>query len=329
MNRVALTALCLLMFSAGAYSQIVDKTEEKVKDKSERRVDQKIDDGIDKGLDAIEGLFSKKKKKDKEQEVDETAASNEESQESSSASAMDESRNNALMSMMGGGEVDVPDAFHFDHRILLHIENYSGKGNLESDEYVTMFLQEDGQNFGMQVENDGVAQYIIYNIQEGQMLTLINSEGQKMGMSMNLNEEMLASMKESSEAEADTETSQAADIRFRKTGNSKEISGFQCDEYIVEGEDMEPHEKTTVWMTTETDTDWMKALMKMSQTNKKLLPNQEYPDGYPEGAMIQTIIEDTKSDEKSVTTVDKAELNGDFEISTEGYRFMNMGNVGQ
>ncbi len=296
-----------------ANAQVVDKTKDKAEQKTERRVDQKIDGGIDKGLDAIEGLFKKKNKKEKEPKQQQTEESNVE------VASEGDANQNAMMQMLmgGGGDVDVQDAYNFRHRFTLNVKTYK-RDKLKEDQNITMLLDDDGGNFGMEVDNEGVTQYIIYDLDSREMVTLISAEGQKMGMTMKLNEDLMDSA---------TDTDKNKDVTFKKTGNSKEISGYRCDEYLVEGGDMEANERATLWITDKLDADWMKAMMKMSSQNKKIKGPEGLPSGYPDGTVIQAVNEDSKSTEKTVTTVEKIE-SGKFEISTVGYQFMNLGNMG-
>lgn len=312
-------ATLLLAFGNPSAAQIVDKTKDKAERKSERRVDQKIDDGIDKGLDAIEGLFKKKKKKkDKEERVEERVEESADTRDDSDAEAA-QAQQAALMQMMGGGEADVEDYYDFSHRYLINIQTFNKNDKLKEEQDMVMFIDDDEGNFGMEVDNEGVSQYIIYDLDSGEMLTLMNTDGQKMGMAINLDDEWLEAVR----AE-DTETQK--ELSFTKTGQSKSISGYSCDEYVVEGGDMEPDEHVSIWVTDKLDTDWMDTMMKMTRQNKKI-KGAGVPGGYPDGTVIQSVSEDTKSGEKVVTTVEKVET-GDFGISTEGYRFMNMGNMG-
>lgn len=308
---------CIVMLAmvSSSKAQVVDKTKDKTEQKTERRVDQKIDGGIDKGLDAIEGLFKKKDKKEKK----ETAPQQEQSMEATVQETEDVEANHNPMSQMGmgGGDVDVQDSYTFRHRFTLNVKMYK-RDKLKEDENITMLLDEDGGNFGMEVENEGVTQYIIYDLDSREMVTLMNAEGQKMGMTMKLDESLLDSERVEDHGKP---------VTFKKTGNSKEISGYRCDEYLVEGGDMDADERATMWMTDKLDADWLKAMMKMSRQNKKIKGPEGFPSGYPDGTVIQAVNEDTQSGEKTVTTVEKMET-GKFDISTAGYQFMNMGNFG-
>ena len=308
---------CTLMLAMGSFAnaQVVDKTKDKAEQKTERRVDQKIDGGIEKGLDAIEGLFKKKEKKEKK----EATPQQEQSMEATVQETDDvEANQNAMMRMlMGGGDVDVQDAYTFRHRFTLNVKTYK-RDKLKEDENITMLLDADGGNFGMEVDNEGVTQYIIYDLESREIVTLIHAEGQKMGMTMKLDPSMW---------DSDEVDDPGKPVTFKKTGNSKEISGYRCDEYLVEGGDLEANERATMWMTDKLEADWLKAMMKMSSQNKKIKGPEGFPSGYPDGTVIQAVNEDTKSGEKTVTTVEKMET-GKFDISTEGYQFMSMGSFG-
>ncbi len=317
MRNTLLLVLAIFLFSPGQ-AQIVDRTKDRAERKTNQRIDRKIDGGIDKGLDAIEGLFKKKKKNDdKEEDVRGEEPAYEERSASEAEANADAQR--AMMNLFGGGgDVDVQDSYKFNNRFLLNVKTYEKGDKLENEQHMTMMIHDTGGNFGMEVENEGVKQYMVFDLNTGEMITLISAEGQKMGMTMKLNEDFM-----SDDESMDSDMKPAT---FKKTGATKTISGYKCDEYLMEGGDLKSHEKVALWVTEEQDVDWMKAMVKMSSQNKKLNAPDSFRGTYPEGTVIQSVTEDTRSGEKTVMTVEKMEK-GNFEISTAGYRFMSMGNM--
>jgi hypothetical protein len=306
--------ICAFFLALSTYSQKVEETGERAKQKSEQRLDQKIDQGIDGGLDAIEGLFSKKKKKsNKSDEGSGNEEGNESNEEMDPGTA-------AMMKMMGGGtKVDVEDSYAFENKFVLHIEQYDKKGKKTEDNEMTMLTKDGSSIMGMITNMEGSDAEIIYDMEAYQMISLIQTEGQKIGTTMALNKEQI----EQSIAEAST-NEQGEMPTFVKTGNSKEISGYHCEEYKVEGlEDDKEDVEGYYWITTEAETNWMESMAGMSSSNPSMPSFQQM--GYPEdGSVIQMIYTDANG-EKMVMTVTEMVTDGDFSISTKGYTFMNFG----
>lgn len=314
------TILSILFCSTFVMGQVVDRTEERAKEKTNQRVDQKIDKGIDKGLDAIEGLFSKKKKTDKNEEKE---------NDSNSDSAGSDSQNNqesadqsaAMMSKLFGGDVDVEDSYSFDHNMILNIQTWDKKGKEQDPMDTKMYFSETEPNFGMEVNAEGSESFMIYDMQSYQMVTLINTDGQKMGMAMKFDPANFEDQMEKTKEEN-------IKYSFEKTGKTKVISGYDCEEYVMTSTEGDEEWDYSYWVTDDIEANWMGYMSNMMATNKKMSSEYELPEDYPQGAMIQIIGESKKNEEKTITTVKEFNKNQPKSFSTEGYQFMNMPGMG-
>jgi len=300
-----LSLLIALCFSLNLSAQVVDKTEEKAKKKANQRVDKKIDKQIDKGLDAIEGLFGNKKKKRKEK--------NEKGSQNDSPSS---NQMESVMSMMGTENID--RTYEFDHNFRLKIENYK-KDKLDSEMIMKMYINEQTSSMGVKLEGAEAEQvdFMVYDMKGQEMLTMMNNDGQKMGMRI--------VTKDNPGAENDQVDT--PNIRFEKTGNSKSISGFDCDEYkLIYESDTEDENQGDqfFWITDETEADWIKSMTKMATHSPNMPVNYGVPNTYPDGSVIQMVQTMDNEEEKSVVTVLEMNMNDSFSFSTKGYPFMQM-----
>lgn len=297
-----------------AHSQVVEKTEEKAKQKTEQRIDRKIDKGIDDGLDAIEGLFSKKKKKGLVEESKAEGVTESNSSDEASAST-------SPMSMMGGSEVQVQDEYTFDHRFVILMEEFDKKGKLKESNEMTFLSKEESSVMGILMNQEGINTEMIYDLDSYEIVTLMNTGGQKIGTTMSIDKSQVESM-------MSEDNSDAVDMgempTFKKTGNTKTISGYSCDEYVVENIENSDGSSMTYWITDELDIDWIKSMGNMSSMSKQM-PDMYAGTGYPEdGSVIQMIVTQ-KNSERFEMTVKDAEVDKNTTISTKGYTFMNMG----
>lgn len=304
-----------ILFSLLTYTsqaQVVEKTEEKAKQKSEKRLDEKIDNGIDSGLDAIEGLFSKKKKKKKEPVHDE---------ETEEKSSSDDAMNAAIMKMMGSSDVDVKENYSFDHRFIILMEEIDKKGRKTESNEMVYLIKEGSPVMGLEMEQEGTNTEVIYDLENYEIISLINTEGQKIGTTMSLDKEDMDAMIEESMEDGDDDPATGIP-QFVKTGKTKEISGYSCDEYKVnQAEGMEG--EVTYWITDEAEVDWISSMSSMSGLNQDL-PSVYAGTGYPEnGAVIQMIFSETNGS-GSIMTVKEIQKDQNVEISTSGYTFMNL-----
>ncbi len=312
-----LTKIFAFLFACSTIStqaQIAEKTEEKAKQKTEQRIDQKIDNGIDSGLDAIEGLFSKKKKKKglvEESKAEGATESNTSDEISASTSPM---------SMMGGADVQVQDEYTFDHRFVILMEEFDKKGKLQESNEMTFLSKEESSVMGILMNQEGINTEMIYDLDSYEIVTLMNTGGQKIGTTMSIDKSQVESLMTQEDSDSPDMDKMPT---FKKTGNTKTISGYSCDEYVVENLENGDGSSMTYWITNELEIDWIKSMANMSGMNKQM-PDMYAGTGYPEdGSVIQMIVTE-KNGERMEMTVKKAEVDQNITISTKGYTFMNI-----
>ena len=316
--------LTILIFSGQAVGQGVDdKVKNRTEDEADERVDKKINKGVEKGFDAIEGLFKKKnKKKNKRSNKADTRQSD---QEPSKA------QQNAMMKMFGG-EADVADSYDFDIRLVSETTT-SKKGKRESRSKYAMLFKPGADYMGMQpleVENQGERydtetnqSQIIFDMGRKVMVTLIdNKEQGKTGVAINFDPEQIEEMTVDQEKEAMSDE----DYNFSKTGNTKDILGYSCDEYEYSGEDG----SGTFWITDELDASMTEMFAAMGQNSKK---RNSSPFGslenYPEGTVMEMHGENTEDNTQIDMKVTEVDESANATISTTDYQIMSMGNMGQ
>ena len=307
------TVLSVLICTGIAFGQILDRTENRAKNKVNNRVDRKIDSGIDSGLDALEGIFKKKnKEKEGEQSDDlEVAASSGDSEIRSAES------HNAYSS-----STEIDSDYKFDHNLKLNIQSFNKKGKAEDAMEMKMYFSDSESNFGMELNASGAESFVIYDMATYQMISLIDANGQKIGMSMKIDPEKMEKQMNDSKEKAESET-----YNFVKTGESKVISGFNCEAYTLDDPDSNEWNQT-LWMTEDTDADWMGYMSNMMATNKQMEGSYQMPENYPDGSVIQIISESTKNQEKTIMTVKEINKNQPKTFSTDGYKFMNFPGMG-
>lgn len=296
-----LAAFCFWLGSAEvANGQILDRTEDRAKRKTNQRIDRKIDRGIDSGLDAIEGVFKKKNKDKKADSDDESTAS-------------EPGRNPFGMGAMMGGNVEVEDAYNFDHTIDLKMEMYDKRNKKTTDMDMSILLSESSPHTAMTTRAEGMDGLVVFDMKNHQMLTLIDTEGaEKMGMAMSIDP-----------ADLEDEDEDIPQPKFTKTGRSESISGYKCQEYKVEEMVGDENNDTYVWMSTEAKINWMEAFSDMSQKNAQAGMQSSMLSTYPDGAMIKMVSTDSKG-ERMEMTVQNIHMNKPQSVSTKGYTFMSM-----
>lgn len=287
--------------------------------KSKQRVDKKVDQGIDKSLDSVEDfLFGSKKKKQKTNDSStveyETEMTAEEYNEAYSETNVGQEPD---YSSMFGGTVEVADFFEFNSSIDMLMTTYDKKGKTNVINMTMLFPEDEEDYFGMEIKESENAKQempqmkMIYDFKNQQMITMLDNEGQKMGMVMSIDEDQLSKWAESEDYDIDEVP------EWSKTGKKKDILGYNCEQYIFSSEDGDGD----AWVTDDDDLKIGYAMNAMAQAQKKKnKSNNEYPDG-----AILEMNYNGKDGEKMNWITTNIETDTYIKLMTAGYQFMSMG----
>jgi len=305
MRALVLTTAAITLLSMSAPAQILDRLERRAKQRTnqrvERKVDQKIDKGVDSGLDAVENIFKKKG----------------DSSEGSADEAPDRENRlaRAMMSGMGvsEGAEDVLSVYKFDHTIDMRFQTFNRRGKLDDEVEMTMLINDSEPYTGMKVLADEQNAANIFDTEKSRIIAMVETQGEKTGIVMSFDPDDY-------EFEEDTHS---PDIKFIRTGETKKISGYLCAAYKVEDPDDTEGDDMTMWMTDETELNWMETFQTMSQS--EMTATTAMPAGYPDGSMIMMETISSKNGEKTIMLVDKINMNTATSIPTAGYTFMTFG----
>ncbi len=231
-----------------------------------------------------------------------------------------------LMKGIGLETTPVPteDTYNFDHLIQMHIESYDPNGNKISDgDFITHFDPRSESMAYQAISGDRTNQgQGIFIIDTKNKATIILSEenGQKSGIVYGLGGyfETLGEDIEEEDAElADTPEAYMANPNVTKTGRTKTIAGYKCEEYVYKDEDGTSH----IWITKDlklNSRDFLSALFKTSMLS----------NGMGWGYMMEaTTTENTG--EKSIMKVTRVDTNSNVKFSLNDYEITNLGSFEQ
>lgn len=299
-------ALALLSF--GMDAQIVDRTTERAKDKTNNRIDNRIDQGIDKGLDSIEGIFKKKDKSSKDSKSSEGTKSGGSTGEGSSSGEAetdaDAATMQAMQAMFGGSTADLPESYSFDHSVDMVIESFDKKGKPEGTQAMKMLFSESDAIFGVQMNVEGMENVSVIDVDAKLMVMLMDMGTSKMAMTLDLDQKW---------SEVESEDTNYENPSFTKTGRTRTILGYKCDEYLVE----EDGERTEFWVTRDEFLDVYKAFGMMNASSPKGQNVADHP-----GGMVMEMNSTSKNGERSSMRVVAVNKNQGKTISTKGYSSM-------
>jgi hypothetical protein len=280
-----------------------------------RQIDHKVDSSIDKNA---QDERDKKAKEESEQGKNENAESKDKS--------------GSKRGLFGGKmDINYRDNYDFTGRIYMQMESHENKDVTKAD-YFTYFSTT-AKNAGIEVMptevkngEKAVPTIFLFDGDNRCFLMLMESGDSKTGIISTIpSDSAIAAqskkMKEPTKEKSTHDSEVPSKPTITKTGNSRIIAGFRCDEYKVASEDKEGY--ANVWMTKD-----IKLKADNRYWGKAGVPTFS---GYPEfeGAMMLAM-ESFDKDNKLLQKMETIEINNSFNhsVSTVGYTFMKL-NFGQ
>jgi len=230
----------------------------------------------------------------------------------------------ALLKSMSGSSSDakIADVYSFKTSVDIRVTSFDKKQKSSEMNMRMLFPPEESGDpyyavelLDMQEDDTDIpSNLVIFDYLNFKMISLINSSGEKMGFTMELSQDQIDEWTEAEGEENDEK------VEFKKTGKTKDILGYSCEQYVFESSDSEGE----FWVSNDKDLKIGMALNAMSQNDKK--KSYDMPDEYPEGAILEMNYTDSDGSGMKwlAIAIDKS-LNKT--IRTEGYSFMNLGKM--
>ena len=229
--RIGLLVIFSFFISQGIAAQglmkgIKNKAQEKIEQRVEQRANEKIDNEIDKQLDkAEEAIFTEDEKN-----------------ESGMVSNRKNNNDERLMSMMkqmgvGGEPVPIEDSYTLDNLVQMHIESFDESGKKTSEGEFITHLGSNSKSMAYELISGDVAEpgmgFIIVDAVNKATIMLSEEDGKKTGLVYGLGTFFESVQDESLEDLDLSETPETylANPNVSKTGRTKTIAGFKCEEY--------------------------------------------------------------------------------------------------
>ena len=220
--------------------------------------------------------------------------------------------NEAIMSAMGlTGNVAYEEVYHFDAYIQMELTTYKKNGKLDDQVIYDNYVHKADADYAMEFKDKNAQSTIVFDSKNSAMLILSESDGEKTGFATSIDPEALAEeIEDYVEEEADKDS-----YRPVKTGKSKTILGYSCDEYMVKEEGTEVH----MWMSEKLGKEVRKEWMGNQQTFGTMFVHAHAMNGL---VLEYDVVDQDGS--KSVMQVTKIDLNHSHKVNTNGYTIMSM-----
>jgi len=307
-TRSIILLFALVIISSGtSYAQLGN-----LRNKLNRAIDKEIESKIDTAID-----------KSVQDEMDKKQREENDPNKSDKTTNQENTGSKGKSTGLFGGKIDIKynDEYKFTGRIYMQMETYDKKEVMKSDYYT--YFNANTLNAGIEVktadpkEGDAalLTEFLFDNDNKCFLMLLANADSKTGIISTIPSDSVLAAQ---AKTQKGTTPEQAT---ITKTGNSRVIAGYKCDEYKITEPNKEGY--SNVWMTKD-----VKLKADKRYWGKAGMPTYYNYPGF-EGAMMLAM-ELFDRNNKPGMKMETKEINDNFShsISTVGYTFMKM-NFGQ
>lgn len=209
------------------------------------------------------------------------------------------------------GNVDYEPSYNFDAYIQMDVSNYNKNEKLKDKVTYDSYYTKDAVDYAMVFHDKKDKSTIIFDSKNNAMLILTDSDDEHSGIAMGIDPEALAKR-----AEEYAEESGANPYEANKTGRTKSILGYLCEEYLVEDDDSE----SRMWASEKLG----KQVRREMLTNQQTFGGAFYHAAYMKGMVLEYNFLDKDDGDKTVMQVTKIDLNHSQSISTSKYAVITL-----
>lgn len=312
--------LCLMLFlsfsatvwSQGFLERAAKRASQKVEQKAEKRADEKIDEKINEGFDDAEASIEG----EKDSETSDVKKKPDRSQAIMAAMMKKEGFSSEPLS--------IAESYHFSSKINMHYVNLNKNGKVKDEGDVVTYLSPAKKNFayefvsGKPQQKDSPAKGVfIMDYLNNATIILSDDNGERTGVVYGL-----SSFNDSLYTEDyEEDYEEGSDLHYanpdiKKTGRTKNILGYHCEEYVHDTEE----EEGAFWITKEVK--W-----KTGDSFSAIFNSAMYSKGVYNGMLMESESRDKETGE--VNRMQVTEMNEDADVTfvPGEYQLTNLGTV--
>jgi hypothetical protein len=216
-------------------------------------------------------------------------------------------------------KVPYESSYDFDSYVQMEVRDFNKNGKETDYILYDSYVTKDAVNYAMVYKEKKDQTTIIFDSDNSAVLILTDSDGEKMGIASEVDpeslEEEMEEAREEARDEAREENSYFATEPV-KTGKSKEILGYTCDEYLIDNEEIEAH----MWVCEDLGRQIRKEMLDQRHTFGTVFLHAAYARG-----MVMEYEQMLKENgERTVMQVTDIDLNRSHTISTREYPVMGI-----
>lgn len=221
--------------------------------------------------------------------------------------------NHVYMDALGlTGNVAYEPSYDFDAYLQMEITNYKKNGKLDDQVIYDNYLHKQQADYAMVYSDKGTQSTFLFDAKNSAMLILTDSDGEKTGFATTIDPEAMAARVEAYVEEEDIDMDSHRPV---KTGKTKNILGYSCDEYLYEDEDT----KVFMWVSEKLGKEVRKEWMNNQQAFGSMFAHAYQLNG---AVLEYDVLED--SGERTIMQVTKIDMNHSHKVNTSSYAIMSM-----
>ena len=224
--------IVLLLVSSFSLSvQAQSRVERRAESRANQRVDQKVDQAVDRAFDRVEGLFKRRQNQGAE------------NQDSTSATSPEADARESAGFLRGLSVSDEPwEPIRNDQPMAFVMDVVVSERNKE-DSRMEMRYTFDAWDIGMEIRQEGQRTRMLLDNQGGYLTTIVQQDRQDpVGVRMRQRKVTVTD-------DGATNASASDEYTITKTGNTRVIDGYNCEEYRIESQEG----VTNAWITQDLD----------------------------------------------------------------------------
>jgi len=306
--------LMAVLISNASYSQSLleraaSKAKQKLEEKAEKKVEEKIDEAIEK-----------------QAEQNNTEDSEGQNSGAENPGQRDQRRMQGILKGIGlsGEPVPIEESYNFTAKIHMHMENRDAKNKITSQGEFISYMNPGQVNFAYEIlsgdmDNKGKGVFII-DIKNKATLILTEEAGAKKGIvyGLDFRPEENVIPEGSGKAETDIRNIESINPQIKKTGRTKQIAGYPCEEYVYV--DPENDGEIRYWLTDNLS-------IKTNNYLGSALKSYLWTAGSASGFLMESEMLDKETGEKSFMQVTEVDTNVGIKFLTSDYQITNLGNM--
>lgn len=303
-NSYLLIVLFISCFVQQSNAQLLNRLKQKIENAAIETVESKAEEKTREETGKVfDAAFENNGDSTQVAETNETTSASESNQRGSTSESTQSSQSTKRKSTKSPfSDKEPPSSYQFQYKVEMQMIN--GKDVFD----LSYFLPKSGNYMATSIDmGEGVSNYSVIDMDKDVMFIFMDQGGQKTRMAMNLDMEIASD-------DAAGEPDEAYVVT--KTGNTKTILGYACQEYLIVGNDL----TINAWITNDAGVHFPEGFSDVKQEGSA---NQDWVKDI-DGFAIETVIVSTAEKKPITTTMKVVSINpSSLKINTGEYPKMS------